>query len=29
MPEVLIDVSNVNVGKLFGDFDVNLKLLEK
>ncbi len=29
MPDILIDVSNVNVGHLFGDFDVNLKLLEK
>lgn len=29
MPDVLIDVSNVNVGHLFGDFDVNLKLIEK
>ncbi len=29
MPDILIDVSNVNVGHLFGDFDVNLKLIEK
>lgn len=29
MPDILIDVSNVNVGQLFGDFDVNLKLIEK
>ena len=29
MPDILIDVSTVNVGKLFGDFDMNLKLLEK
>ena len=29
MPDILIDVSNVNVGNLFGDFDVNLKLIEK
>jgi len=29
MPDILIDVSSVNVGHLFGDFDVNLKLIEK
>lgn len=29
MPDILIDVSNVNVGHLFGDFDANLKLIEK
>ena len=29
MAERLLDVSNVDLGKLFGDFDANLKLLEK
>jgi len=29
MPDILIDVSNINVGHLFGDFDMNLKLIEK
>lgn len=29
MPERIIDVSDVNVGLLFGDFDTNIKLIEK
>ena len=29
MAERLLDVSGINLGKLFGDFDANLKLLEK
>ncbi len=29
MAERLLDVSDINLGKLFGDFDANLKLLEK
>ena len=29
MAEQLLDVSGINLGKLFGDFDRNLKLLEK
>ena len=29
MSECIIDVSDVNVGLLFGDFDANIKLIEK
>ncbi len=29
MPESILDVSDANVGLLFGDFDTNIKLIEK
>ncbi len=29
MPESILDVSDVNVGLLFGDFDTNIKFIEK
>lgn len=29
MPEHVLDVSDINVGLLFGDFDVNIKMIEK
>ena len=29
MPENILDVSDINVGLLFGDFDVNIKMIEK
>ena len=29
MSESILDVSEVNVGLLFGDFDANIKMIEK
>ena len=29
MPEKIINVSDINLARLFGDFDQNIKLIEK